>query len=283
MQLGSILKTTSFIFLISFYVITFAQSYPINDTGQDKCYDTLNVISPPQPGEPFYGQDAQYNGNQFSFHDNGDGTVSDLNTGLTWQKFLFEDKYTFQQALAIADSSTLAGYTDWRLPSIKELYSLIDYRGMTGTSAAESIPYIDTSYFEFRYGDETIERFIDAQYISSTEYTGTTMNGNFTVFGVNFADGRIKGYPGATTPNGDKLFEVKLVRGNTNYGINDFVDNNNGTITDNATGLMWTKADNGTGLNWQQALEYAYQKNQEDYLGSQRLAFTKCKGTSEYC
>jgi len=108
---------------------------------------------------------------------------------------------------------------------------------------------------------------IDAQYVSSTEYVGTTMNGDFTVFGVNFADGRIKGY-GTTMPGGsEKLFEVRYVRGNTDYGINNFVDNSDETITDIATSLMWSKSDNGVEMNWEEALNWIYQKNQEAYLG----------------
>jgi hypothetical protein len=244
------------------------QSYPIIDTGQDICYDTLVVISCPQPGDQFYGQDSQFDGIQFSFQDNNDGTVTDLNTGLIWQQFLFEDKLTYEDALAAADTFLLNGYDDWRLPTIEELYSLIDFRGVTGINENESSPFIDTTYFEFRYGNISAgERFIDAQYVSSTKYVGTTMNGDSTVFGVNFADGRIKGY-GLTMPGGqEKLFEVRFVRGNTNYGINDFVDNSDGTISDDATGLMWSKNDNGVGLNWEEALDWVYQKNQENYLG----------------
>jgi len=263
-------KKTALTFIIIFILQTtvFTQQYKIVDTGQEDCYDTLVVINCPEQGEPYYGQDSQFDGNLFSFRDNGDGTITDLNTGLIWQQFLFEDKYSYEDAIAVADSFSLNGFTDWRLPSIKELYSLIDFRGSTGISAAQSVPFIDTVYFEFRYGDETSgERFIDAQYVSNTEYTGSTMNGDFTVFGVNFADGRIKGY-GTTPPmGGDKLFEVRLVRGNPNYGVNLFSDNNDGTISDNTTGLMWSKDDNGAGLNWEEALDWVYQKNQENYLG----------------
>ena len=50
---------------------------------------------------------------------------------------------------------------------------------------------------------------------------------------------------------------VRYVRGNTDYGVNNFVDNSDGTITDLATGLMWTKADSGTGMYWEDALAYA--------------------------
>ena len=189
--------------------------------------------------------------------DNGDGTVTDLHTGLMWQKTP-GDKMTYTEAGAGAEVFNLAGYNDWRLPMIKELYSLIDFSGSTGTSAATSVPYIDTHYFDFEYGDTSAgERFIDAQYVSSTEYVGTTMNNDPTVFGVNFADGRIKGYPRDIGPGGTaKTYYVRYVRGNPNYGVNDFVDNGDGTTTDRATGLMWMQADSGTTLNWEEALSY---------------------------
>ena len=35
------------------------------------------------------------------------------------------------------------------------------------------------------------------------------------------------------------------------------MDNADGTITDQATGLMWMTEDSGKGMNWQEALEYA--------------------------
>lgn len=238
-------------------------TFTVIDTGQTTCYDDTGQIINPAPGEPYYGQDAHYTGTVPRYTDNGDGTITDNNTGLMWQKGLLSYKPTYDQAVAEADTFTLAGYSDWRLPTIKELYSLIDFTGKTGMSAADSIPFIDTDYFEFRYGDEDgfDGRFIDSQYASCTEYVSTTMNGDFTIFGVNFADGRIKGY-GATLPNGSqKDFEVKYVRGALNYGVNDFVDNGDGTITDRATGLMWMQVDSGHlgagGLNWEQALDWA--------------------------
>jgi hypothetical protein len=56
------------------------------------------------------------------------------------------------------------------------------------------IPFIDTEYFDIAYGDtQAGERIIDAQFASSTKNVSLTMNDE-TLFGVNFADGRIKGY-----------------------------------------------------------------------------------------
>ncbi len=74
---------------------------------------------------------------------------------------------------------------------------------------------------------------------------------------MNFADGRIKGYPRDTGRNGEPMKQyARLVRGNADYGKNHFVDNHDGTISDLATGLMWSKADSGKGMNWQDALAW---------------------------
>ena len=239
-----------------------ALTYPIVDTDQSKCYGATNEIGCPLESQSFYGQDAQYTGNQLSYTDNGDGTITDNVTGLMWQQDPGE-KMTYQQAAAGADSFTLAGYDDWRLPTIKELYSLIQFDGTDVSRCADAgtctaIPFIDTDYFNFEYGDTAVERMIDSQWATSSIYTGTVFGNQQAMFGVNFADGRIKGYPtGSAGPGGQaKTYFVIYVRGNTAYGENSFVDNGNGTITDNASGLTWTQNDSQTGLNWEDSLNY---------------------------
>jgi hypothetical protein len=74
------------------------------------------------------------------FTDHGDGTVTDTETGLMWAKCQQNmsgsdcSVWTGQQypkwgaALLSAEESTLAGYTDWRLPNIKELDTIIEQR-----------------------------------------------------------------------------------------------------------------------------------------------------------
>ncbi len=239
--------------------------YPIVDTGQTLCYDDIDEIVPPSEGAPYHGQDAQYDGRQPSYVDNGDGTVTDLVTGLMWQQD-HGTTYTFDEAVANAETFELAGYDDWRLPSIKELYSLIDFSGIdpsgwNGNDPSELTPFIDTAYFGFEYGDPDSRRIIDAQYWSSTEYDGTTIAGAETAFGVNFADGRIKGYPSEPVGPPGQQFEkesyVRHVRGNPEYGENLLVDNGDGTITDTATALMWMQDDSGVGYDWEDALDYA--------------------------
>lgn len=235
--------------------------YPVVDTGQISCYDDQGgyTIAHPASGQAFHGQDGQYAGLQPYYIDNGDGTITDVKTGLMWQQTPdLENKSTWTNAVTNAVNQTTGGHTDWRLPTIKELYSLIDFTGSTGTNEATANPYIDTGYFDFVYGDTNTERYIDAQYWSATEYVHHTMDGDETVFGVNFADGRIKGYPKVKVSDGTENESfVRYVRGNAQYGINDFVDNGNGTVTDYATGLMWQQGDSATTQNWEQALAYA--------------------------
>lgn len=260
-----------------------AAAYVVVDTGQTACYDTTGEITCPASGEPFYGQDAQFAGSQPSYTLSADGlTVQDNNTKLVWQQdpdidgdgdIDAADKLTWTQAQTYCDSLDFAGHDDWRLPAIKELYSLIDFSGFDasgyeGGDTSGLVPFIDTDYFDFAYGDTVAgERIIDAQYWSGTEYVGTTMGGSATTFGVNFPDGRIKGY-GREFPGGGEMTQfVRCVRGNTDYGVNDFVDNGDGTVTDQATGLMWMQGDSGEGLDWEDALAWVEQRNAEDYLG----------------
>lgn len=232
--------------------------YLIVDTGQTKCYDNHAEIAPPARGQPFDGQDAQYHGVQAAYQDRGDGTICDLNTGLIWVKAR-GDKMDWASAVAGAATCRVGGHHDWRMPTIKELYSLIDFNGYCSGSTTHSKPYLNTQFFDFVYGDEAAGvRIIDCQDWSATEYLGKWSHGMPTsAFGVNFADGRIKGYPKAF-PNGRicQMF-VRYVRGNPQYGKNDFHDHGDNTITDHATGLTWQKFDSGKGLNWQQALAYA--------------------------
>lgn len=238
-------------------------SYPIVDTGQIRCYDDRSEIEFPRIGKDWSGQDAQYAGNQPSYKDNGDGTVSDNVTGLMWTQDPGEKK-TWDDAVTGAKKCKTGGYDDWRLPTIKELYSLMDFSGVDVNPMAEETgtlnPFIDDSVFNFSYGDTSAgERIIDSQWATSTIYESTTMGGNKTMFGVNFADGRIKGYPVGRTrgPRGEKTYFAIYVRGNEAYGQNDFVDNGDGTVTDQATGLMWMQTDSGEGMDWEEALEYA--------------------------
>lgn len=219
-------------------------TYTLVDTGQDRYYDDSgNEISCPQIGEDYYGQDAQYDGIQPSYQDNGDGTVTDLITGLMWQQTPTTQSFSWQEALDYCEDLSLAGYDDWRTPSLKELFSIQSYES--------GWPYIDTSYFDL--AGSTVDK--DQQYWTSNfYYVGTTHGGAATAFGVNHGTGHIKGYPSeAYGPMGNY---VRAVRGDT-YGENDFVDNGDDTVTDQATGLTWQAIGTEVGMDWEAALIYA--------------------------
>lgn len=192
-----------------------------------------------------------------SYTDNEDGTITDNITGLMWQKDPGA-KMDYNDAVLGADSFELAGHFDWRLPTIKELYSLIDFKGVDPsgpdvTSAEGLISFIDEDVFDFEYGDPNSgDRIIDSQWTTSSKYVSTVMNNQKCFFGVNFADGRIKCYP---TQAGKGYFTI-YVRGNSEYGTNKFTDNGDGTITDSATNLMWQKGDSNVGMNWQEANDH---------------------------
>jgi hypothetical protein len=142
------------------------------------------------------------------------------------------------------------------------------YGNEPGPGQSTCVKFIDETYFAVGYGDVNslshgslgTERIIDGQIVSSTLYVSTTFGMVEAVFGFNFIDGRIKGYP--TTHivpecGTAKHYYVLYVRNNPAYGANQFVNNGNGTITDNATGLMWMQNDNGAGVLWKDALSYA--------------------------
>ncbi len=228
-------------------------------TGLTACFDDAAPMPCPARGAPYAGQDGSAPGPLPAFRDNGDGSVTDLNTGLTWTRAL-SSPASWSDATAAAASLRTGGHTDWRLPTIKELYTLMDFgRGYFSTNVGTSVPFLDTAVFDFAYSAGA--RYFDVQQWSATAYVATTMNNDATVFGVNFADGRIKGYPrfqpGSGTGQPTRM-HARYVRG-APYGLNAYTDQGNGTVSDAATGLVWQKTDDGVTRNWRAALAYCDQ------------------------
>jgi hypothetical protein len=152
-------------------------STPCNGTGQDG--DLHPGVAWPQP----------------RFVDNGDGTVTDLLTGLVWLRNAgcFSD-ITWQQALdaanSLADGScdltdgSVVG--DWRMPNSNELHSLFDYEYHTPAMsngdgsgiATNGDPFLNMSVYRYLWSSTTYNTPLGAEsaVIVWIVYTGSQEN-----------------------------------------------------------------------------------------------------------
>ena len=143
------LKTQAKMFALSLFPST-----PLK-TNQTLCYDvTTNTQT---SCSNVTGQDGNYlKGQARSYTDNGDSTVTDNSTGLMWQKcsvgrsgstcatgsattMIWATTTAELSAVVTCQDATTAGYTDWRLPNVNELQSLVDYSRVN--------PSINITYF----------------------------------------------------------------------------------------------------------------------------------------
>ena len=144
-------------------------------TGQPLCYDADgNVRDCAGTGE-----DGEYQKGVASpnprFTDHGNGTVTDNLTGLMWTKDVAQipGTMTWQAALDACNSLDYAGYDDWRLPNVNELYSLID-RSNYNPALPSGHPFTNET---------------SSYYWSSTTYAGPS-----NAWHVNFGIGGVSGY-----------------------------------------------------------------------------------------
>lgn len=147
------------------------------------------------------------NGPGLAYRDNGDGTITDMNTGLMWemkvgggagsatcltQLHALNSLCTWFQASGAwiddVNFELYAGYDDWRLPNIRELMSILDY----GTS----VPAIDPIF-----GPPTAATIRYWSLTSSAPFPARAWDGNFR-----------NGVVGTGDKAGD-LFRVRAVRG----------------------------------------------------------------------
>lgn len=103
-------------------------------TGQTTCFDTAGATI----ACAGTGQDgADQAGTARTYADNGDGTITDVATGLQWEKLddaggLHDKDTLYDETAALAHVAALnaagfAGHADWRIPNVKELLTLVDY------------------------------------------------------------------------------------------------------------------------------------------------------------
>lgn len=221
------MKTIIFLLISS---ISFAQSIQktinlLPDTGQTGSHTNT------------FGEDNDYNINVPSYTNNGNSTITDNITGLMWQQ-ADGGEMTIENAIIYADNLVLGGFSDWRLPTPIESFSILNHQN--NNPAMSSIFTTST-----------------AEYWWTNKY----QVGDVTKVWCTNAGGGIGNHPKAETisAGGIKKFHAKAVRDVTVPITisNHFTDNGNGTITDNLTQLVWQKVPNPNLFTWENALIYA--------------------------
>jgi formylglycine-generating enzyme required for sulfatase activity len=224
------MKKTGFIIaiMLSVWTVSAQKLLPckLADTGQNVSYTAT------------LGEDADYVLNPLSFKDNGNGTITDNNTKLMWQK-TDGGEMTFEKAINYADTMTLGGCTDWRLPTGQELFSIHSFESNN--------PALNTTFFP-----KTL-----AEYWWSREKQADNAS---NVWATN-AGGGIGNHPKTETlsAGGSRRFHIRAVRDlvTTTFTVAHFTDNGDGTNKDNYTGLTWQKFSSTTPMTWEAALAYA--------------------------
>lgn len=236
------------------YVLTLA----VSDGEAPAAVDTLVVTAVPPRRIPDSGQttsysasgdDADHVAHPRSYTDNGDGTVTDDVTGLVWQRCALgrsgatcdgdtanftwweaagaEDAAGNPMAVDACGSSTVAGHSDWRLPTPRELIELANH-GDTWT-AIDTAAFPATSSVE--YWSSAPVTYDPRWAVSVTYYLGVSMHAEKT--GTWF---------------------VRCVHGWRTGAV--LLDEGDGTLRDLASGLQWQKEDAGPERTWEEALSY---------------------------
>jgi len=218
------------------------QAWMFPDTGQTKCSNNSQEIPCQNPGGYLYGQDADYhsgyapsftkldsNGNPLPDSAKDWVMVKDNVTGLIWEVKTSDDSihnkintYSWEEAhdtfINQLNAEKFGGWADWRIPSRIELESITDRS--TGFSQ-RYFAYFDVSNFNW-------DDFLYF-YWSSTHLAGD-IDRVWTFF---FKDST------EYIANKTEKKSVVAVRGKPWTYKPMIVNNGNGTITDNTTGLMW--------------------------------------------
>ncbi len=219
--------------LIFILITTFSHAQSVTktinllpDTGQTMSYTNT------------FGEDNDYTINVPSYTNNSNGTITDNVTGLMWQQ-VDGGEMIIENATTYCDNLALGGYSDWRLPSPIESFSILNHQN---NNPAMNSTYFTTSQAEYWW-------------------TNAYQAGDNTKVWCTNAGGGIGNKPKSETisAGGTFKYHVRAVRdfSVTTTIVNHFTDNGNGTITDNVTQLTWQKVPNTAALTWENALSYA--------------------------
>ena len=211
-------------------------AYTVAGWSEVKLPDTSQT----QDSTTTFGEDADYTINAQSFTDNADGTVTDNVTGLMWQK-VDNGESTWETAVANAATVTIGGYTDWRLPTPAELFSIFNHQNLN--------PALDTTYFPNNPAGT-------ADYWWTSDIYGNSTTNVWCSNAGGGLGGKPKSETLSYTPPGIYRYSARYVRGAKPSNLHSYVNNLDGTVTDTDTGLMWTQVP-AAATAWDAALSYA--------------------------
>ena len=235
------------------HTVTVSQQSPTNPTGTPATYTSASrfnyypmapwsMAKLPDTGQTLsatatFGEDSDYTINAPSFTDNANGTVTDNVTGLMWQK-TDSGEMIWDNARTGATTLNLAGFTDWRLPTAQEAFSILNH---------ERNPALDPTYFVNNAGG-TPGYF----------WTSDLFYGDNTKVWATNTGGGLGPHPKTSTisAGGAQRFHARYVRGTKPTTGHNYTNNNDGTVTDLDAGLMWTQVPSSA-QNWNSALTYA--------------------------
>jgi len=280
----------SLILIVMLSGVGFTGTVNLPQTGQTKCYDESGA----EISCTGTGQDGDIQAGvawpEPRFTDNGDSTVTDNLTGLMWTKDAnLPGTKRWLEALDYCNNLTLAGYSDWRLPNVNELESLVNANEADGASWLTAQGFISvqpSSYWSSTTDAYNTDSawYLSIYYGKMDTYWGAKTGGfYYYVWPVRSGQcgsldnsviclpktGQTKCY---NTSGTEILCSGTGQDGEIQAGVEwpspRFTDHGN-TVTDNLTGLMWTKNTNlpNDSKSWQEALNYVASLNTKHYLG----------------
>lgn len=215
-------------YFLSFVLSSHANAWVVPGTDIFSCYtDTEEMLACPSPGESFYGQNGNYS-KLHLFRDESNGTVTDLVTKLLWQKTPETTERNWSDAATYCADLVLGESQDWRIPTIRELMTIV-YNGNTYPPRFNRVFEGNIAYY---WSSTTV-----APDISGYAWT------------VDFGEGDTHSWPKVGTNM------VRCVHGDP-LGESVFVDNDDGTVTDQTTRLVWEKMASASAMTWENALAY---------------------------
>ena len=228
-------------------------------TNQTKCYKENGDETDCSSGD-FSGQDAYFAAAGKCIQQRfevktpvaAQPVVVDLNTGLVWEQLSSTETYTWETAEnhckdlnEMNELSGYAGYTDWRVPTTLEFFTIVDN--------GRANPAFDGEIFQ------NMKALYDS---SSNLWTSQETNASYAYYflhgdGSNWYIEKTRDDLNVVCVSGEKFPDASFKEP---AGFDGKV------VVDETTGLMWQK-EYESGKTWAEALNYCKGLNDENYAG----------------